>query len=302
MIFSGERLCRLVLDWQKGQEKLHLLLGALLGLSVIFLTSLIFWLGLYYAGKISSLLWFMLALYSTFTVFCLKDLFDHVKRVEKALEEPDLDEARRALSWIVGRDTRKLQPESIRQAVVETIAENFSDGLVAPLLYLALGGPVLAWTYKAINTLDSMVGYKNERYLYLGRFSARLDDLANFLPSRIAALILVVGARLLHFDATGSFRLWQLEGRFHSSPNSGQTEAAMAGALKVSLGGPNYYGGMLVEKPVIGQGNQTTTKESVEKALRLVKLSTLLTLILAFFIEAAVLLICGTPFGWGLSF
>jgi adenosylcobinamide-phosphate synthase len=302
LICTVEWYCRLALERLKGRDKLYLLFGAFLAILVVSLTGLIVWLSLYFSGLITIFLWFITVLYLTFTIFCLKDLTDHVKRVEKALELSDLDEARRALSWIVGRDTVNLSPDSIRRALVETIAENFADGLVAPLFYLALGGPVLAWAYKAINTLDSMVGYKNERYLYLGRFSARLDDLANYIPARLAALLLIVGAKLLGLDWANSYKLWRKEGRFHSSPNSGQTEAAMAGALNVYLGGPNYYGGLLVEKPYIGQNLANVTENCVGQAIKLVRTSTWLTLILAVIIEAAILLIFEAPFGWGLNF
>jgi adenosylcobinamide-phosphate synthase len=266
------------------------------------LTGLAVWLALRLALTLSPFVWLIVALYLTFTIFCLKDLIDHVKKVEKALEDSDLEEARRALSWIVGRDTVSLGPEGVRRATVETIAENFSDGLVAPLLYLALGGPVLAWIYKAVNTLDSMVGHKNEKYLFLGRFSARLDDLANLAPSRLAALLLTAGAWLLGLDSAGALRLWRREGRLHSSPNSGQTEAAMAGALSVWLGGPNHYGGKLIDKPVIGRGRDEATGESVAQALRLVKVSTLLALMLVVLLQTSLGLIFGIPWGWGLAF
>jgi adenosylcobinamide-phosphate synthase len=266
------------------------------------LTGLAVWLVLTLASKAFFFFWFAAALYLTFAIFCLKDLRNHVERVEKALNEADLEGARRSLSWIVGRDTANLTPEGIRRATVETIAENFSDGLVAPLLYLAFGGPVLAWIYKAVNTLDSMVGYKNEQYFFLGRFSARLDDLANFIPSRLAALLLVAAAKILHLNATLAFRLWRLEGRFHSSPNSGQTEAAMAGALNVFLGGPNYYSGQLIDKPAINRDGTSATKESVQSAMNMVEVASILALVMAVIIETALLFFFEIPCGWGLSF
>jgi adenosylcobinamide-phosphate synthase len=302
LILGAEALCRAILRRLRGGPRLRLLFGFFLALSAIVPTALAVWLALRLAGSLATVVWYALALYLVFTIFCLRDLIDHVTRVETALNASDLERARRALSWIVGRDTAHLSVADIRRATVETIAENFSDGLVAPVMYLALGGPVLAWAYKAVNTLDSMVGYKNERYLFLGRFSARLDDAANFLPSRLAALLLILGAKTLKLDARGAFRRWRLEGRFHSSPNSGQTEAAMAGALNVSLGGPNRYGGQLFEKPVIGSGGADPDDLSVQSALRLVKVSTLLTLGLALAVEAALLLALGAPPGWGLSF
>ncbi|MDR1110661.1 MAG: adenosylcobinamide-phosphate synthase CbiB [Deltaproteobacteria bacterium] len=297
-----ERLCRQAMALLGPGQWPQLLLGAAMGLVVVASSALAVWLALLVLGRVSPFLWFPAVLYLTFTAFCLKDLVDHVGRVEGALAGGDLGEARRALSMIVGRDTGGLSAEGVRRASVETVAENFSDGLVAPLLFLALGGPVLAWAYKAANTLDSMVGYRDERYLFLGRFSARLDDLLNLVPSRLAALLLVAGARLSRLDAAGAFRLWRREGSFHSSPNSGQTEAAMAGALGVRLGGPSWYGGQMVEKPFIGQGNAEASALSVRDALRLVRTSTLLALGLAIALEAAVMSIFPLPFGWGLVF
>jgi adenosylcobinamide-phosphate synthase len=297
LIVAVEKWCfRVAARWGVGPKGL-IALGGLLALAIIAPTVLIVWLILVIVLKISTVLWFAVSLYFIFTIFCLKDLGDHVKRVEGALSVADLEEARRALSWIVGRDTANLSPADIRRATVETIAENFSDGLVAPLMYLALGGPVLAWGYKAINTLDSMVGYKNERYLYLGRFSARLDDVANYLPSRLAALLLILGAKILGLDAASAFRLWRKEGSFHSSPNSGQTEATMAGALSVYLGGPNHYGGELVQKPIIGRDLVEVTEQSVHLALKLVKVATLLALLLALAFEAV--LLYGLNWSWG---
>jgi adenosylcobinamide-phosphate synthase len=302
LIVALEGFCLKISARLQDGKVIKILLGVFLALGTIGSSVLVIGWLLALAGKISSALWFFCALYFVYTIFCLKDLIDHVDRVEKALGALDLDKARRALSWIVGRDTGNLSPEGIRRATVETIAENFSDGLVAPLLYLALGGPVLAWAYKAVNTLDSMVGYKNQRYLYLGRFSARLDDAVNFIPARLAALLLILGAKILGYDSVKAYALWRSEGAFHSSPNSGQTEAVMAGALNVYLGGPNYYGGLLVDKPVIGAGGQEVTLESVAKALKLVKLSTLLAMGLAILIEAGLLIFFPFPWGWGLSF
>jgi adenosylcobinamide-phosphate synthase len=225
----------------------------------------------------------------------------HVGNVEKALDLGDLDGARRALSWVVGRDTAALDAEAVRRALIETMAENFADGLAAPLFYLALGGPVLAWAYKAVNTLDSMVGYKNARYLHLGRFPARLDDAANYLPSRLAALVLVAAARLIGLDHLAAYRLWRSEGRFHTSPNSGQTEAAMAGALGVQLGGSSSYGGLTVAKPIIGQGGGPATKAAVASAGRLVAAATLLAAALAAAVQLAIASAAGAAPGWGLG-
>jgi adenosylcobinamide-phosphate synthase len=172
--------------------------------------------------------------------------------VAKALAAGDLESARRYLSFIVGRDTAGLGEEEIWRGAVETVAENTADGVIAPLLFLMLGGPVAGLAYKAVNTLDSMVGYKNENYLLFGRASARFDDLANWLPARLTGLLLVLAAPFAGLSLTGAFRIMRRDGRNHSSPNSGVPEAAAAGALGVQLGGTNSYFGRQVVKPTIG--------------------------------------------------
>ncbi|MDR2612447.1 MAG: adenosylcobinamide-phosphate synthase CbiB [Deltaproteobacteria bacterium] len=245
------------------------------------------------------ILWLLVTLYLVFTSICLNDLLRHTARVEAHLSAGDLEGARKALSWIVGRDTAGLDAAAVRRAEIETLAENFSDGLAAPLFYLSLGGPLLAWIYKATNTLDSMVGYRNEKYLYLGRASARMDDALNFLPSRLAAFLLVTAAWLGGGDARGACRRWRREGRFHTSPNSGQTEAAMAGALGVFLGGPSVYGGRLVAKPTLGEGGRVAEASDVRKAERLVSLATLLSLLLCLGIQAVLWLTLNSHAGWG---
>ncbi|MDR1872350.1 MAG: adenosylcobinamide-phosphate synthase CbiB [Deltaproteobacteria bacterium] len=276
--------------------------GVILTLATLTLTGGLVTLVLSFAAKHSQILWYLITLYLIYSVFCLKDLLNHTHRVEAALAQGDLPEARRALSWIVGRDTAGLSEEAIRKAEIETLAENFSDGVVAPFFYLALGGPVLAWLYKATNTLDSMVGYKNPTYLYFGRFAAKLDDLLNYLPARLAALLLIGAARLAKMDHQAGFKLWRKEGRFHSSPNSGQTEATVAGILNVELGGPSLYGGVLVDKPFINQGSDPATRDLVLAAERLVTTGAFLTLLLTMAIELALSFLTNdAPWGWGLK-
>ena len=186
-----------------------------------------------------------------------------------ALGMGDLAAARRYLSNIVGRDTAELDEPEIWRATVETVAENTSDGVIAPIFYLILGGPLLAIAYKAINTLDSMVGYRNERYLEFGRASARFDDLVNFIPARITGLLMVAAAPLLGLSAKNSWRIMRSDGRNHSSPNSGIPEAAVAGALGIRLGGTNLYAGKPVAKPTIGDAIQQISQASWRGAVRL---------------------------------
>lgn len=201
--------------------------------------------------------------YLTATTIATRDLVDSARLVIDAVLNRDIVSARQRLSMIVGRDTQHLSEEGVLRATVETVAENISDGVIAPLFYLAVGGLPLAMTYKAVNTLDSMVGYKNDRYLHIGRASARLDDVANFIPARITGLLVVFGVFLLTLagkagrpaiNARRALTVMLRDGRKHSSPNSGFPEAAVAGGLGVVLGGPSTYGGIVIEKPYIGEG------------------------------------------------
>jgi adenosylcobinamide-phosphate synthase len=246
--------------------------------------------------------WILISLYLVFSSICLKDLIRHTRRVESFLDKGDLEGARGALSWIVGRETKNLDAPAIRRAEIETLAENFSDGVIAPFLFLSLFGPVGAWFYKATNTLDSMVGYKNEKYLYFGRFSAYADDFFNYIPARLAALYLIAASFLSGKNARAAYTRWRREGRFHTSPNSAQTEAAMAGALGIWLGGNSSYGGKVVEKPVLGEGGREATQEDVRAAEKIARLGTFLALIQIFLFQGLFILLLGHPPGWGGDF
>ena len=183
------------------------------------------------------------------------------------------------------KDTQALTAEGVTKAAVETVAENASDGVIAPLLYMLLGGAPLALTYKAINTMDSMVGYKNERYLRFGRAAAKLDDIANYLPSRIAALLWVAAAALTGNDARSAWRIWRRGRRNHASPNSAQTESACAGALNVQLAGPAYYFGQYYPKPTIGDAVRPIEPEDIRRADRMMYAESLLALSLGLVIR-----------------
>ena len=214
-----------------------------------------------------------------------KGLVQESTNVYRELTKPDLPAARKAVSRIVGRDTQALTAEGVTKAAVETVAENASDGVIAPLLYMLLGGAPLALTYKAINTMDSMVGYKNERYLHFGRAAAKLDDIANFLPSRIAALLWVAAAALTGNDARSAWRIWRRDRRNHASPNSAQTESACAGALNVQLAGPAYYFGEYYKKPTIGDAVRPIEPEDIRRADRMMYAESLLALALGLLIR-----------------
>ncbi|MBE6054819.1 MAG: cobalamin biosynthesis protein [Clostridium sartagoforme] len=199
--------------------------------------------------------------------FCIatKSLKVEALMVVKALRDNDIQEARHRLSYIVGRDTKNLNEEGILRAVVETIAENISDGVAAPILYAGLFGAPFALVYKAVNTMDSMFGYKNEKYYEFGYFPAKLDDVFNYIPARITGYLIVISAYFLKLDYKNSYKIYKRDRYNHSSPNSAHPEAAAAGALGLKLGGANYYFGKLVEKPTIGDEIKKIEVEDVNK-------------------------------------
>ena len=208
-------------------------------------------------------------IFFSYACIAARSLHQESKLVADALAAGDLPEARRLLARIVGRDTEGLDEREMWRALVETVSENTSDGVIAPLLYLMIGGPVLGLAYKAVNTLDSMVGYKNERYLKFGWASARCDDLMNYLPARLTGLMMVVVAPLVGLSGAEAWKIMVRDRRNHSSPNSGYPEAAAAGALGVQLGGTNLYGGVAVAKPTIGEERRSLSLQSYRGAIRL---------------------------------
>lgn len=211
----------------------------------------------------------IITIYLGYTTIALGDLIKEARNIEGLLKKDDLEEVRSGLSRIVSRETSHLDKTSIIRATIESISENSSDGIVAPLFYMAIGGVPLAMAYKAINTLDSMVGYKTERYLHLGWASARLDDLANYIPARITGLLIVVAAMAMRGSTSGALRIMFRDGNKHESPNAGIPEAAMAGALGVQLGGPNIYFGVLKEKPTIGDPIIELDLDHIREAIRI---------------------------------
>ena len=193
--------------------------------------------------------------------------------VARALAAGSIDDARRAVARIVGRDTESLDAAGVTRAAVETVAENASDGVIAPLFYLAIGGAPLGMAYKAVNTMDSMIGYKNDRYLDFGRAAAKLDDVVNFVPSRLAALVMIASCPAAGLSASGAWRIWRRDRANHASPNSAQTEAVMAGALGVRLAGDASYFGKIVHKPTIGDDERPIEVRDIARANRLVKIA-----------------------------
>jgi adenosylcobinamide-phosphate synthase len=247
--------------------------------------------------RLSSYFGLVVYLLLAYTTLAARSLADAARGVLLRLNDQDIASARQELSMIVGRDTAKLDSRDICRAVVETVAENTSDGIIAPLAYLAIGGPALALAYKAVNTLDSMIGYKNERYLNFGWAAARMDDAANYIPARISAFMIClaadilrilkkyalpyVGYRTLNVDLGSAWRIMFRDGRNHPSPNSGYPEAAFAGALGIRLGGPSTYAGKLSWKPHIGTARTSISKKHIEMSVWLMYSSSLLAVFAA---------------------
>ena len=258
-----ERILRRVFpETPQGELTAGAVLAAVLSLGTLVLSVLALWL----CGLVHPLLRFGLSVLWCWQCLAVKGLKDESTNVYRKLTASSLAAARQALSRIVGRDTAQLTAEGVAKAAVETVAENFSDGVAAPLCYMLLGGPPLALCYKAVNTMDSMIGYKNERYLYFGRMAARLDDAVNFLPSRLSALFLILSAFLCKGNGLRAFQIWRRDRRSHASPNSAQTEAVMAGALGVQLAGPASYFGTFCDKPTIGDPLRPVEPQDIRRA------------------------------------
>jgi len=249
LIGALEKKCR---HFFEGDDSLMLFSGFILVIIVLALTFGVPYIILYFAQKVSPWLSFGLQVVMFYQIFATRCLKDESMEVYKPLMADDLPLARKRLSWIVGRDTEKLTTEEVTKATVETIAENTADGTIAPMLYMFIGGAPLAFLYKGINTMDSMIGYKNEKYLYIGRCAAKLDDIANFIPSRLSAVFMVVATYFLHLDYASAWHIFKRDRYNHLSPNSAQTESVVAGALGVQLGGGHFYFNEFVPKQTIG--------------------------------------------------
>ena len=231
------------------------------------------------AGLVHPLLGFAVETWLCYQALAACELRRQSMRVVRELTRGGLPAARRAVGMIVGRDTEALDERGVLKAAVETVAENTADGVVGPLVYLIVGGAPLGMLYKAVNTMDSMVGYKNERYLDFGRAAARVDDVLGFVPARLAALCMIAAAPVAGLSAKGAWRIWRRDRFNHASPNSAQTESAMAGALGVELAGSAVYFGKLVEKPTMGDATRSIEREDVRRANRLMVLASALSLV-----------------------
>lgn len=256
------------------------LAGILLCLGVLLVAGGVTALFLWLSGEIHPLLQSVVAVYIAFTTLALRQLHKESREVVELIEAGDLDNARRSLSLIVGRDTAHLNEEDILRACIETVAENTSDGVIAPMFYLFLGGPVLAMIYKATNTLDSMVGYRDDRFREMGRASARLDDMLNLLPARLTGLLMVIAALPIGLNGWAALKVMLRDARKTSSPNSGFPESAAAGALGIQLGGPAVYFGLKVDKPTLGDPDRPVTVRSYKSMVKLMYASSFLALLI----------------------
>ena len=256
------------------------ILGAVLTVITITVTVLVTWAILHFATRIHPFLGLAFNVLIAYMVLATNCLGSEAEQVRLFLKRGDLEGARKQVSMLVSRDTEHLDESGVARAAVETVAENFSDGVVAPLFWLVIGGAPLAMAYKAVNTLDSMVGYKNEDYFYFGWFSARLDDWVNWIPARFSALFVILGAGIMNMHPRRSLEIVKRDHGNHSSPNSGWPESAFAGALGIQMGGKSRYFGMETLKPTIGDPIEPIVAETIRKTTGLMYVSSLCALAL----------------------
>ena len=271
------------------KEKGELAAGTVLWFLTAGFSFVIPFLVLWGAQRVHPALRFLIESFWCYQILAARCLVEESGKVYDRLKEKDLPGARKAVSMIVGRDTENLTEEGVTKAAVETVAENTSDGVTAPLLFLLLGGAPFGFLYKAVNTMDSMLGYKNEKYLYFGRFPAKMDDVFNYIPSRVTALFMIAAAFLTEMDAKNAWMIWRRDRRKHASPNSAQTESVCAGALRVRLAGDSVYFGKLHKKEYLGDPLRPIEPEDIRRAGRLMYVTAFLVLLVFGAIKLAVI-------------
>lgn len=279
-----EKLCRKIAK----SNTMLMILGAILVFIVVFVSGGITLLVL----KLASFNKYAYTIVSSVICYYMlagKSLKTESMKVYKAFENKDTEGARKAVSMIVGRDTQSLTKEGIIKAAVETVAENSSDGVVAPLIYILIFGPVGGVVYKAVNTMDSMIGYVEEKYFYIGKFAAKLDDVLNYIPARISGILVIISAFILRYDYKNAFRIFKRDRRKHASPNSAQTESAMAGALGVQLAGDATYFGVVHKKPYIGDKKREIENEDIKRANDIMYTMTIICLVVGLVIRSVVM-------------
>lgn len=272
-------VCERLLLIKEGESVLNILTGGVMAILLIAATFVCF----YYLELVVANKWILLVINTFFAITCVAagSLFFECFKVIKYIEIGHIDLAKKQLSMLVTRDTAGMDEKKLVETTLETLSENLCDGVIAPLFYMFIGGIPLGMAYKMASTLDSMVGYKNQRYVYFGRISARIDDVLNFIPARLSALMLMLAAFILNFDVKDAFKSWLNDRKKSESPNSGSPEAALAGALGIRFGGEVIYFGKVYQKPFIGPGKRDVTKEDVKSGIKLGYVSSLLFLVFA---------------------
>ena len=260
------------------RKKYKFLAGAVLNIFTVSIT----YTSMYLISKSVkiSVFFMIIEIYLMYTIFSINSLAREGNRVYRILKEGDIEKARKDLSYLVSRDTETMDEKMIIRSTMETISENTVDGIVAPMFYMFLGGMPLAMAYKAINTLDSMVGYKNEKYMDFGKFSAKVDDAVNFIPARITGILIVLASMILGYDYKNSLKIFIRDRKNHSSPNSAHSEASVAGALGVQFGGKVSYFGKEIDKPTIGDKTKEFELEDIRKNIRIMYVTSFLSLVI----------------------
>ena len=260
------------------RKKYKFLAGAVLNIFTVSIT----YTSMYLISKSVkiSVFFMIIEIYLMYTIFSINSLAREGNRVYRIMKEGDIEKARKDLSYLVSRDTEMMDEKMIIRSTMETISENTVDGIVAPMFYMFLGGMPLAMAYKAINTLDSMVGYKNEKYMDFGKFSAKVDDAVNFIPARITGILIVLASMILGYDYKNSLKIFIRDRKNHSSPNSAHSEASVAGALGVQFGGKVSYFGKETDKPTIGDKTKEFELEDIRKNIRIMYVTSFLSLVI----------------------
>lgn len=264
--------------------------GIILTVMVVSISMVIPLIIILIAKTINKYLALIVESFMCYQILATKSLKVESMKVYDELAKNDLPSARKAVSMIVGRDTKDLTFSGVAKAAVETVAENTSDGIIAPMIFIAIGGAPMGFFYKAINTMDSMVGYKNEKYMNFGRFAAKLDDVVNYLPARISAYQMILSSFFLRYDYKNAFKIYKRDRYNHASPNSAQTESVCAGALDVQLAGNAYYFGKLYEKPTIGDDIREINYDDIKKANRLLYCTSIISIVIISVIKITIIL------------
>ncbi len=282
LIRKTEILYRKLFSKTKKEEYIA---GIFLWITVVIISTIIPFIILFVAKKINIWIYIVIESIMFWQILAIKSLKTESMYVYEELKKGDLEKARYKLSMIVGRDTENLNEEKVSAAAVETVAENFSDGVIAPMMFTFLLGCVGGFFVKAVNTMDSMVGYKNDKYMYFGRFAAKADDVINYIPSRVSALLMIAASIFCGYDSKNAYKIWKRDKRKHTSPNSAHTEAVCAGALGLQLAGDTYYRGILCKKDFIGDKKKITEYEDIEKVNKLMYFSSYMAFILFLFVR-----------------